>query len=98
MIFWFLYHAQIVCDGKQLLSETLQAGQQRIGNTRLGSLVGCGVDCSLSATEAVVNKILPPTESEETGEEDETKMVVEEGEYGTVSVILTSWDQAKTFR
>ena len=62
------------------MSETLQASQERIGNTRLGSLVGCGVDCSLSATEAVVNKILPPTDSKETGEEDESTKVEEEGE------------------
>ena len=60
-----------------MLSETLQASQQKLGNTRLGSLVGCGVDCSLAATEAVVNKILPPTDDEETGEEDDPKKAKE---------------------
>ena len=49
----------------------LQAGQQTLGKTRAGSLVGYGVDLTLSLTEGVVEKVLPSDESEEEEEEEE---------------------------
>ena len=49
----------------------LQAGQQTLGKTRAGSLVGYGVDLTLSLTEGIVEKVLPSDESEEEEEEEE---------------------------
>ena len=49
----------------------LQAGQQTLGKTRAGSIVGYGVDLTLSLTEGIVEKVLPSDESEEEEKEED---------------------------
>ena len=54
-----------IASGKDALYTHLQSGSEALANTRAGALVGCGVDHTLSATENVVEYLLPPEESEE---------------------------------
>lgn len=54
-----------ITSGKDALYTHLQSGSEALANTRAGALVGCGVDHTLSATENVVEYLLPPEENEE---------------------------------
>ena len=51
-------------DGKDAVVTQFQAGSEALANTRPGILVGQGVDRTLSATESLVDYLLPPEENE----------------------------------
>lgn len=49
-------------SGKDALYTRIQAGSEAIANTRAGCLVGSGVNCTLQATEKIVDYLLPEEE------------------------------------
>ena len=58
------------------MCSTLQAGQETLGNTRAGRLVGYSADVTITLAEGLVEKMLPATDDdfgEEFEEEDESK-------------------------
>lgn len=68
-----LHAVQIMTDGKEALCQKLQSGQATLSNTRAAAWLGYGVDCTLSVTEQLVDRFLPPHEEkiEEDDEEEE---------------------------
>ena len=52
-------------SGKNALYNRIQAGSEAIANTRAGCLVGSGVNCTLQATENIVDYLLPEEEGKE---------------------------------
>lgn len=58
---------------------TLQAGQEAITSTRAARVVGYGADLTLTATESLVEKVLPDIDSEESDDEE----IVKEGDEET---------------
>lgn len=65
-------------SGKSALYNRIQAGSEAIANTRAGCLVGSGVNCTLQATENIVDYLLPEEEGKESvsfdAEKDEAKI------------------------
>lgn len=65
-------------SGKNALYSRIQAGSEAIANTRAGCLVGSGVNCTLQATENIVDYLLPEEEEKESisfdAEKDEAKI------------------------
>ena len=61
------------------MCSAFQSGQQALETTRAGRLLGYGADLTLSFTEGVVEKILPPSDSEEDEEEEEKETMESEG-------------------
>ena len=53
-----------IASGKDALYTHLQSGSEALANTRAGAMVGYGVDRTLSATENVVDYLLPSEENE----------------------------------
>ena len=53
-----------LASGRDVVYVKVQNGAEAIANTRAGVLVGSGVDRTLSATESVIDYLLPPEENE----------------------------------
>lgn len=53
-----------LAQGKDALYSSVQSGASAVANTRAGILVGSGVDCTLTATESLVDYLLPAEENE----------------------------------
>lgn len=49
-------------SGKDALCSRIQAGSEVIANSRPGCFVGSSIDCTLQATENIVDYLLPPEE------------------------------------
>lgn len=75
---------QIATKSKDTIISTLQAGQEALSNTRAARVVGYGADVTLTATECLVEKVLPEVESEESedDEEDDETPPTNEGSFG----------------
>ena len=82
---------QIYSDGKEVVCQKLQSGQATLGNTRAAAWLGYGVDCTLSVTENLVDRFLPPCdEKNEEGDEEE-----QEGEEETTEEKEGAVDEVK---
>ena len=57
--------ASTIASGKDALYTRLQSGSEALASTRAGAMVGYGVDRTLSATENVVDYLLPSEENED---------------------------------
>ena len=53
-----------LANGRDVVYSKVQAGSEVLANTRAGVLLGSGIDRSISATETVVEYLLPPEENE----------------------------------
>ena len=53
-----------IASGKEAVYTRVQAGSDAIASTRAGTLVGKGVDRSLTAAESLADYLLPPEENE----------------------------------
>ena len=59
-----LLSIQIATKGKETVYSTLQAGQETLGKTRAGRLVGYSADVTITLAETIVEKVLPPDDEE----------------------------------
>jgi len=53
-----------VAAGRDAVYTTVQSGTEQLANTRAGQMVGAGFDSTLSATESLVDYLIPEMENE----------------------------------
>ena len=71
-----------ISTGKSAVYARVQAGTEAIGNTRAGKLIGYGMDCTLQATDSIVDYVLPAEENEKELISEEEKTEKEEVKTG----------------
>ena len=55
-----------ISSSKEAVCNRIQASSDALANTRAGSLVGCGVNCTLTRAENLVDYLLPEDKKEDT--------------------------------
>ncbi len=81
-----------IAAGKDALYSSVQSSASAVANTRAGILVGSGLDCTLSATENLVDYLIPAEENEKELLSESTKVkesiemtTIKSNEEGTVT-------------
>lgn len=65
--------SQILNDGKKAVTGALYDGQEYLGKTRAGAIIGYGVDATLNITEGLVENLLPAQPDDVATEEEAEK-------------------------